>query len=197
MSLLHGERLLSPGTALEGLSPCACLHLVRSPARIHFGPPGEPARTVRCLLVGASNTGKSALISRFCKGRFLRHYEATVGSEFTTAWAKDSDDLIQLQLWDAARMPGSFLHCVQLVVGVFSLKSLESLRHVARTLRHLQGMATCLVGTHHDQAELSEEQVAHEALKLGCHYHLVSCLTGEGVSEVFEEALEAYLDREA
>lgn len=195
MSLLQGDRLLFPGTGLETLSSPLCLHLVRQPARLRFGQlPGDAARTVRAMLVGPSGAGKTALISRFCKGRFLRHHEATVGSEFTTAWASEADELIQLQLWDCAQL--SFLHFVQIVVGVFSLGSLESLHTVARSLRKLHGMAFCLVGTHADQQELSEDQVAQEASKLGCHYHLVSCLTGEGVSEVFEEALEAYLHRE-
>mmetsp|Transcript_11410 Transcript_11410/g.21164 ORF Transcript_11410/g.21164 Transcript_11410/m.21164 type:complete len:278 (-) Transcript_11410:318-1151(-) len=58
--------------------------------------------TVKLIVLGTSNVGKSALITRYCTDKFTGVRQATVGADFMTKKLQIMDYEVMLQIWDTA-----------------------------------------------------------------------------------------------
>ena len=56
----------------------------------------------RLMLIGNSNVGKTSIIKRFCKNKFINSFISSVGIDFETKYVKIGDKTINLQIWDTA-----------------------------------------------------------------------------------------------
>ena len=54
------------------------------------------------IVVGDSNTGKSALTVQFCEQRFTPYQSMTIGVEYSSKFIERPDEYIKIQLWDTA-----------------------------------------------------------------------------------------------
>ncbi|KAI4887491.1 hypothetical protein NFI96_017742 [Prochilodus magdalenae] len=61
-----------------------------------------PERLFKVVLVGNSSVGKTALLRRFCDGRFHPATTATVGIDYSVRTLNLGDSHVALQLWDTA-----------------------------------------------------------------------------------------------
>lgn len=55
---------------------------------------------LKILVIGASGTGKTSFVQRWCKGDFKEEYKPTVVSEFGFKLYQNKDFLYRVQLWD-------------------------------------------------------------------------------------------------
>ncbi|XP_030649971.1 ras and EF-hand domain-containing protein homolog [Chanos chanos] len=62
----------------------------------------SPDRLFKVVLVGNSSVGKTALLRRFCDGRFHSSTSATVGIDYSVRTLNLGDSHVALQLWDTA-----------------------------------------------------------------------------------------------
>ena len=53
----------------------------------------EKPTPVKCVVVGASNVGKTAMLESYCKGTFSDSIEPTIGSDFFTYTGKFNSKL--------------------------------------------------------------------------------------------------------
>ena len=58
--------------------------------------------TIKVVLVGAKNVGKTSIINRFYKNEFADEYSATIGIDLVTKSLKVGDLTVKIQLWDTA-----------------------------------------------------------------------------------------------
>jgi Ras-related protein Rab-5C len=58
--------------------------------------------TYKCILIGASGSGKSSLVLRFQKGIFNEYSESTIGAAFCTKTVNHKGEKIKLEIWDTA-----------------------------------------------------------------------------------------------
>ena len=57
---------------------------------------------IRLMLIGNSNAGKTSIIRRFCKNKFMNSFISSIGIDFETKYIKIDDKTINLQIWDTA-----------------------------------------------------------------------------------------------
>lgn len=61
----------------------------------------KPVRSdLKILLIGASGTGKTSFVARWCKGEFKEDYKPTIVSEFGFKIYSNKNNLYRIQLWD-------------------------------------------------------------------------------------------------
>eukprot|EP00435_Cladocopium_sp_Y103_P032331 s1111_g8.t1 len=201
-----------------------CFHLVRRTrsefTKFESGSKEEGERPdflVKCVLLGPSAVGKSALVARYCDETFVKTYLPTIGVDFRVGEiaTKCQHFKFKLQFWDTAGQETatterfrtitlSYLRGTRSIMAVFSLENRNSLHEAVSMVRQAMGyfdesddVLVCLVGTHADSGhqEVTEAEALAEAEKLGCSYHAVSNANGEGVPEAFHNWLDQYLEQ--
>lgn len=60
--------------------------------------------SIKVIVVGDSNVGKTCMLRRFVKGDFIAQYRKTIGAEFMEkdVFLRSSDTTVKLMLWDTA-----------------------------------------------------------------------------------------------
>lgn len=57
---------------------------------------------IKCLIIGDSGTGKSALMTRFTDDIFNPSYISTIGVDFNIKTVTHKDKIVKFQIWDTA-----------------------------------------------------------------------------------------------
>ncbi|CAL1154081.1 unnamed protein product [Cladocopium goreaui] len=221
LTLLLGSDIMPFTKSLEdiNLKEEDCFHLVRRSrsefTKFESGSKEEgekPDFLVKCVLLGPSMVGKSALVARYCDETFVKTYLPTIGVDFRVGEIATQCQhfKFKLQFWDTAGQERfrtitlSYLRGTRSIMAVFSLENRNSLHEAVSMVRQAMGyfdesngVLVCLVGTHADSAhqEVTEDEALAEAEKLGCSYHAVSNVNGEGVPEAFHNWLDQYLEQ--
>mmetsp|Transcript_16140 Transcript_16140/g.16273 ORF Transcript_16140/g.16273 Transcript_16140/m.16273 type:complete len:221 (+) Transcript_16140:271-933(+) len=65
-------------------------------------PTSTKKNVVKIIVLGSSNVGKSAIIQRYCHGKYTDKRRVTVGADYMTKKIKIMDCDIILQIWDTA-----------------------------------------------------------------------------------------------
>lgn len=177
---------------------------------------------VKCLIVGDGAVGKTCLLQVYATGTFSDEYIPTIFDNYSALVRLLPDDkIINLSLWDSAGQSefsalrclsypqtGVFLLCYSLISPV-SLDNIKAMWYPE--IKHFNPHTPfVLVGTRADQltdpqilSRLKEKglqpndpEKAHQiGRELGAYASLIACAkTGEGLKEVFETAIRAYLD---
>ncbi|XP_070580391.1 ras-related protein rab7-like [Ptychodera flava] len=60
------------------------------------------ARVVKVLLLGDSGVGKSSIVDRYCRGKFIDHYTPTIGADFAVKEVMVGDQRVTMKIWDTA-----------------------------------------------------------------------------------------------
>jgi Ras-related protein Rab-7A len=171
---------------------------------------------VKAVVLGESSVGKTAMIRRFCDGRFTDDFKATVGTDFSTRSVTfpHSDSDVKLQLWDTAgqeryrSLSTTYFRGCEVAIIVFDVTSEESFKRigfwieeVARALgqAELNGFPVYVVGNKIDVAPSCRVVAASRAREVcrgkGVMFMECSAKTGEFVEAVFRAAAAAALDR--
>ncbi|XP_040037248.1 ras-like protein family member 11A-like isoform X2 [Gasterosteus aculeatus] len=110
-----------------------------------------PNKTVKIVVLGASNVGKTALIVRFLTKRFIGDYEANTGALYSRKVALDGEE-VSLQIQDtpcvALQDDAEGLHCQEQInrsiywadgyVLVYSITDLHSYRTIQPLYQHVR-----------------------------------------------------------
>lgn len=64
----------------------------------------NPDESIKVIVVGDGNVGKTCMLRRFVKGDFVAQYRKTIGAEFMEkdVFLRASDTTVKLMLWDTA-----------------------------------------------------------------------------------------------
>ncbi|XP_030207089.1 rho-related GTP-binding protein RhoH [Gadus morhua] len=179
-------------------------------ARVSGAMSGSAGLAVKCVLVGDTAVGKTALLLRFTSEEFPEAYKPTVYENMGVDVYMDGVP-ISLGLWDTAGddtyqniRPMSYQQAdvVLLCFSVANPSSLADVRHkwMAEVRRHLPSVPVVVVGLQTDQREASQlrggapcigvaegRRVAQELQAKG--YLECSALADRGVQKVFECAV--------
>ncbi|EPR56549.1 putative Ras-related protein Rab2BV [Toxoplasma gondii GAB2-2007-GAL-DOM2] len=152
---------------------------------------------VKLLIIGDSCVGKSCLLSRFARGRFLPH-RTTLGVDFETRTLDVDGRRVKIQLWDTAgheRFRSVTLSYYRSAMGalvVFDITKRESFESVQSWLRELedrapQNVQKVLVGNKADveNRAVSREEARRLAGEHNLHYIETSAKTGQHVRTAF------------
>ena len=159
--------------------------------------------SLKTVLIGDDNVGKSVLIEKICNNIFSEDHKGTVGFEFFTLDFKivsDKDEpLLRFQIWDCCGMEvyrsliSSFLQSASvflLVYDVTNVKSFEDIDVWLKTAKEKNDGKIehfVLIGTKidlNDKRLVSKENGEKFAKANGMKFVEVSAQTGDGIEDL-------------
>ncbi len=119
----------------------------------------------KILVGGDASVGKTTLLLRYTEGKFIDSTTMTVGVDFYQKRIEESEDIVNLQLWDVGGqerfrfLVENYLkgaHGALLLFDITSMKSFVNIAKWHQLLRtHDQELPVLLVGTKNDLEEFS------------------------------------------
>lgn len=161
----------------------------------------KPVR-IKITSLGSAAAGKSCLIKRFCEGRFVQKYIATIGVDYGVKPHKVNGQDTRVNFWDLSGQPDFFevrnefykdTQGLLLVYDVSDAHSFDELdTWMAEARKH--GLKKCpgaLCANKVDmRREVSEDEGREWAKANGMRYFETSAATGASVAEMFEYLFE-------
>lgn len=164
---------------------------------------------VKLVGVGSLAVGKTCLIKHFCESRFSPSYQPTVGVDYGFKIQSALGVDLRVHLWDLSGGP-EFLDVRNELYGasdaifiVFDVTNRSSFDSIDQWQRELTKYApgtpyTCLVGNKTDlraKRVVNAKEAKAWASGHQMAYYETSCSSGEGVETMFNEILEAVVQR--
>jgi small GTP-binding protein len=165
----------------------------------------------KVCIVGDSEVGKTTLVNRYLKRRFVSEAQRTIGSNFFVQYVKIPEDrnLLTLQIWDLAGQPRfkwvryAFYKGARGIVYAFDLTRKETLDSLIDWKEEVESkigvVSNIFIGNKLDLIN-SENRIVTEKevtqfkdLLSALAYHETSAKFGTNVKDVFDElALDMY-----
>jgi DnaJ homolog subfamily C member 27 len=180
------------------------------------------AFNIKLVTVGSEGSGKSSLIRRFCESRFTDKYMVTVGVDYgcrcvellkASKTKSKEPDVAKVHFFDLSGMPafkdirtdlydntGVFVLCFDLT-DFLSFKAVSDFfDEISKSQKEsnvsLHSKNAVLVGTKSDlKRSVSKLEAQQLANTLGILYTETSAATGQGVNEMFLNALSRGLEK--
>jgi len=160
--------------------------------------------TLKILIIGESNVGKSSLLIRFVDDTFDPEIPATIGVDFRVKSLTVDGNKAKLAIWDTAgqerfrTLTPSYYRGAQGVILVYDVSNRESFSKLENWLNELDTFATernlikMLVANKidKDNREVSKDEGLKFAKKHSMLFIEASARTNEGVKCAFEELVE-------
>ena len=154
--------------------------------------------TVRVVLIGDTQVGKTSLVYRFVRSNFEEQQKSTIGAVFHTYEQKYNGNDVVMQIWDTAgqekyRSLGP-IYYRDAVAGicVFDMTNKESFLGIEKWInefrRHTVEPIIYIVGNKvdiEDKVVIDREDALHLAETHGAKLFFASAKTGQNVNEIF------------
>lgn len=163
--------------------------------------------TIKIIIIGNSNVGKSCILTKFVDDEFISHNSTTIGVDYKTFRTNYLDKDIKLLIWDTAgqerfkSITKTFYKGAQVVIICFDLTNEISFEDVDIWLEEIKkekigDPIIVLVGT---KSDLTSSRVItkEEALKKTTHlkfdaYFETSAKTNQGIEDIFNSIIKLY-----
>lgn len=163
----------------------------------------------KVVLVGETQTGKTALIQRIVNDRFEENSETTmVASTLTTEVALEDGRMIKYEIWDTAgqekyrSINKIFYKDAAIVIMVYDITNKHTYEEI-KNYWYNQITTMCnkhpliaIAGNKSDlyaKEEVKEKEGKEFAKQIGALFMLTSCLTNSNVTDLFEHLGGIYL----
>ena len=164
----------------------------------------------KIIVIGNSAVGKSSLVDRGIKNRFLEDYSTTIGFDYSSFYVSYDSKIIKLQIWDTCgqeiyqSLITNFYRNSSLAILVYAINNKKSFLNIDNWLKELKKESnpdakTILIGNKVDLE--SERKVSYEeAEKYAKDYNFLSFFetsakTGFNAQKVFiNTAISLYED---
>ncbi|KAI7907271.1 P-loop containing nucleoside triphosphate hydrolase protein [Cokeromyces recurvatus] len=167
--------------------------------------------TLKLLLIGNSNVGKSSLLLRFTDDTFLPQEEvsATIGVDFKVSMMEVNGKMYKLTIWDTAgqerfrTLTSSYYRGAQGVILVYDVSNRETFDALnnwwneVNTYCSSPDVVKMIVGNKVDKESsrvVTYEEGANFAKKLSTLFVECSAKTKVGVRQAFEELVEKIIE---
>ncbi|MCQ2819185.1 MAG: GTP-binding protein [archaeon] len=159
---------------------------------------------IKIILLGDSQVGKSAFLSRYFKNQFHEAFLSTIGMADENKLIKVGDHLIKLTVWDTAgqerfrSLPKKYYHKADAVLLLFDVTLPSSFDDVATWMADIprseddQGLTIYLIGNKVDLIDkrvVSRESALEKAKVFKLKYFEVSCKLNLSISEVMSNLI--------
>jgi small GTP-binding protein len=150
-------------------------------------------RTLKVIVGGEANVGKTSLIRQYVKGKFSEARNITLGIDITTQEFVINDDPIRLAIWDiegqAGNRPNFYLgaQAILLVYDVTEPGSLRALTEWHARCRKLAPRAPVIVAGNKVDLDLTFPPTWGRAFAhfINARHGFLSARTGENVTKAF------------
>ena len=158
--------------------------------------------SIKFIIIGNQNVGKTNIIQRFTKGKFSNEYLITVGVDYLSHNIKIENKIFHLQIWDTAgsekfkSITKSYFSNSACALIVYDITNEYSFNSVKQWIEECQNytnknIVLILIGNKNDLKEerkISEEQGKSLAESYGMEFYESSALTGNNINEIFFNA---------
>ncbi|MDI3341042.1 MAG: Rab family GTPase [Sphaerobacter sp.] len=160
-------------------------------------------RTLKVIVGGEGNVGKTSLIRKYAKDKFSEARNITLGIDITTQEFTVHGDTVRLAIWDiegqAGNRPNFYIgaQAGMLVYDVTEPASLQALvEWYERCVRFAPDAPLLVVGNKIDLGLVMPPQWGRVfARHIGARHGFLSAKTGENVAQAFTLLAEAAYDR--
>ena len=163
----------------------------------------------KIVLLGASNVGKTSLVTRFTSGEFDPSIKNTVGACYASKVVQVDNETVKLQIWDTAgqekfrTLVPMYFRGAKVAILVFSVVDVESQKDVAFWANSVkQGTAQTptlfVVGNKIDLAgsrTVSPESGKETALEVNAEYIETSAKDDTNLDELLKKIARAALQQ--
>lgn len=161
-------------------------------------PSAAPIPTLKVVVAGDGNVGKTSLIRRYCEGKFGTSRVMTIGVDFQTQRVALPTGEVKLSIWDVAGQDrfqvvrAGFYRGARAVALVYDATVPETFDHLPRwrdeVVQAMPKARFIVVGNKIDLEPTVPASTASEwAASIGAPHVLTSAATGEGVPELFHQ----------
>lgn len=101
-------------------------------------------RTLKVIIGGEGNVGKTSLVRRYARGKFSQARQVTLGIDITTQEFRIGDEVVKLAIWDIEGQSGNrpvFYLGAQAAMLVYDVTSLSSLERLVEWYRRCREYA--------------------------------------------------------
>ena len=155
--------------------------------------------SVKIIIIGDQNVGKTNIIHRFTDGEFSNQYMITIGMDYISHNIKINKNIFHLQLWDTAGSErfrsvtkGYYSNsaCAIIVYDITNEKSFDSIKEWVNECKLYtnKNIHLVLVGNKNDlkeQRKIEKEQGEELAKEYDMKFFEASALTGDNIEEIF------------
>ncbi|KAK7201617.1 small G-protein [Novymonas esmeraldas] len=157
--------------------------------------------SIKVIVVGDGNVGKTCMLRRFVKGDFVEQYRKTIGAEFMEkdVFLRSSNTTVKLMLWDTAgqevfnALTQAYYRGAGAAVLAFSTVDRDSFMNIAGWKQRVESVcgpiAMVLCQTKFDlshEAVTTNEEAEKLASQLGMPLYRVSTKDDFNVTQLFE-----------
>ena len=160
----------------------------------------ETGTVIKIILIGDSDVGKTAIVTRFAEDRFSETSMSTVGVEFSTRVIQLDGKIYFLQMWDTAgqerykSIVKSYFKSAHGVFFVFDLTSKSSLKGLNAWISEVENkgdenIVKMLIGNKKDkenERQIKTIEGLSLAEKLNMDYYETSVLDKVSVDKIFD-----------
>ena len=164
---------------------------------------------MKIAIIGNTCVGKSALTRRFSDNKFIPHFDATIGVDFTSIHVRVDSKIVKLQIWDTAGQENfapiirSYYRGVAGVLLVFDVGDKRTFDNLNFWLHELETnkdpnhpCPVIVVGHKIDKTHraVSRDEAEEFAKLKGITYMEASSKTGQNVDDIFHEIVRKILE---
>lgn len=164
---------------------------------------------LKYIIIGDEAVGKSNILFRYTQNQFKSEYKVTVGVEFGARNIQINNIVYRAQIWDTAgqerfrSITRAYYKNSVCALVVYDITNRESFMNVQKWIDDLkaqayQGIMLILVGNKRDKETEREVEFSEGegfAKEVGIPFYETSALTGEGITNVFEESVNIIAKR--
>uniref|UniRef100_A0A914UXW1 Ras-related protein Rab-1 n=1 Tax=Plectus sambesii TaxID=2011161 RepID=A0A914UXW1_9BILA len=168
-----------------------------------------PPITIKVLMVGDSNVGKTATMRQFCDKLFVSSTMLTLGIDFKIKTIELKGKKIKLQIWDTAgqerfhTITTSYYRGAMGIMLVYDITNAKSFDNIAKWLRNIDEHASedvekMLLGNKCDMADrrmVSKERGEQIAKDHNIRFLETSAKANIHIDKAFYDLAEAILDK--
>lgn len=159
--------------------------------------------SIKVIVVGDGNVGKTSMLRRFVKGSFVDQYKKTIGAEFMEkdVYLRELKQTVKLMLWDTAgqevfnALTASYYRGAAAAIIAFSTIDRDSFMNVDKWKQKVEAQSgqitIVLCQTKFDlmaESAISNAEAEALAVKLKLPFFRVSTKDDFNVSQIFEFA---------
>jgi small GTP-binding protein len=158
---------------------------------------------VKIVFLGDGSVGKTALVRRFCEGRFEESRVMTIGVDFQVKEIIVNGKTIKLSIWDVAGQDRfqfvreNFYRGSQAAALVYDCTDPNSFNSLQRWVEEIRAFAPkvrfVLVANKQDLGTAPDIQAENFAKSINAALFKTSALTGEQVDDMFEKLAQTAL----
>ena len=164
---------------------------------------------VKVIIIGDSGVGKTNIMSKFLKNKFMEESKATVGVEFGSKLFDLNGHKIKAQIWDTAgqekykSITGAYFKGSKGALVVYDITQKSTYESLEKWVNDLKSagdpkITIILIGNKSDLEEnrqVSKEQGEEKAKRFGCAFLETSALSGDNIDKAFNMMVKEIFEK--